>query len=99
MKKNEVARKVRVKLNSNFQIKSLSDRYLACEPILFIDDSHVYNNSKGEYVFIKGGSRINSGIVYLNEVDLEFPITDAPLYSHEHIDYKQDLTMFESFID
>ena len=33
IKSNQVARGVRVKLNSNFTIKSLSDKYLACEPI------------------------------------------------------------------
>lgn len=69
-----MARHVRVKLNSNFIIESLSDKYLAYEPILYIADEHVYNNSNGEYVFIRGGSKCNSGMVYLNQIDLEFPI-------------------------
>ena len=96
VKQNQVARGVRVKLNSNFEINSLSDKYLACESILFIDDSHVYNDVNGYYVFIKGGSKTNSGTVYLNEIDLEFPITDSPLYSHETIDYNQDLSRFKN---
>ena len=53
MKTNQVARNVRVKLNNTFEINSLSDKYLACEPILYIADSHIYNDSyKGDYVFI-----------------------------------------------
>ena len=96
MKTNQVARGVRVKLNSNFTIKSLSDKYLACEPILFIDQSLIYNDAKGEYIFVKGGSLCNSGIVYLNELDLEFPISEVPLYSHDSIDYNKNLSQFKS---
>ena len=97
MKANEVARNVRVKLNNTFEINSLSDKYLACEPIIFIADSHIYNDSyKGDYVFIRGGSSTNSGIAYLSELDLEFPITDAPLYSHEKINYNKDLSQFKN---
>ena len=96
MKAIEVARKVRVKLNSNFEINSLSDKYLAYEPILYIADNHIYNDAKGEYVFIRGGSHVNSGAVYLNELDLEFPIGESPLYSYESIDYNQDLSRFKS---
>lgn len=97
MKTNQVARGVRVKLNNTFEINSLSDKYLACEPILYIGDSHIYNDSyKGDYVFISGGSHTNSGIAYLSELDLEFPISNAPLYSHETIDYNQDLSRFKN---
>ena len=96
VKSNQVARGVRVKLNSNFTIKSLSDKYLACELILFISDSHIYNDVKGEYIWIKGGSLTNSGIAYLTELDLEFPVSETPLYSHETIDYNKDLSNFKS---
>jgi len=96
MKTNQVAKDVRVKLNSTFEIKSLSDKYLACEPILFIAESHIYNDQKGDYVFIKGGSLTNSGICYLTELDLEFPISETPLYSHENIDYNKDLSNFKT---
>lgn len=96
MKRNEVARGVRVKLNSKFEINSLSDKYLACEPIIMISDSHIFNDIKGEYVFVKGGSLTNSGIAYLTELDLEFPLTDSPLYRHETIDYNKDLSMFKN---
>lgn len=96
VKQNQVAKGVRVKLNSNFEINSLSDRYLACEPVLFIIDSHVYNDEGGYYVFVQGGSKTNSGLVYLNEIDLEFPISDSPIYSHDTIDYFQDLSRFKN---
>ena len=97
VKPNQVATKVRVKLNNNFEINSLSDKYLACEPILYIDENHIYNdNIKGQYVWVKGGSKTNSGMVYLNELDLEFPITENPLYSHDTIDYNQDLSRFKN---
>jgi hypothetical protein len=39
--KNQVAKGVRVKLNSNFEINSLSDKYLACESILFISEEYI----------------------------------------------------------
>jgi hypothetical protein len=96
IRKTEIALGVRVKLNENFQIKSLSDKYLACEPIIFIAESHVYNDVKGEYVFIKGGSLCNSGIAYLSELDLEFPVINQPAYPHSSIDYNQDLSRFKS---
>lgn len=98
MKRNQVANGVRVKLNSTFEIKSLSDKYLACEPILFISDSHIYNDSRGEYVWIKGGSLVNGGPAYLTELDLEFPVSDIPLYSHDTIDYNQDLSMYKNYL-
>jgi hypothetical protein len=95
VKPNQVARGVRVKLNNTFEINSLSDKYLACEPILIIRDNHIYNDSyKGDYVFIEGGSHTTSGTAYLSELELEFPILDKPLYSHETIDYNQDLNRF-----
>lgn len=96
IKKNQVAKDVRVKLNSNFVINSLSDKYLACEPILYIADPHIYNSLEKDYVFIRGGSHTNSGIAFLDELDLEFPITKVPLYSHETIDYNQDLSRFKN---
>ena len=98
MKTNQVAKDVRVKLNSTFEIKSLSDKYLVCEPILFISEGHVYNDEKGEYVFIKGGSLVNSGIAYLSELDLEFPTPQSPLYSHDSVDYNKDLSNFKSYL-
>lgn len=72
MKRTEVARNVRVKFNSNFKEKSLADKYIMEEPIIFISENHVYNDLNGEYVFVKGGSRINSTTAYLTELDLEF---------------------------
>ncbi len=96
LKSNQVAKDVRVKLNSNYTISSLSRKYLACEPIIYISDGHIYNDSKGEYVFVRGGSHTNSDAVYLNEIDLEFPIGENFLYSHEIIDYKKDLSKFKN---
>lgn len=99
IKSNQIAHLVRVKLNSNFKIKSLSDKYLACEPILYISESHIYNDVKGEYVLVRGGSHTNSGSVYLNEIDLEFPIDNKPLYLHTEIDYNQDLSRFTNLLN
>jgi hypothetical protein len=96
IKKNQIAKDVRVVLNSNFRIKSLSDEYLACESILFVSEGVVYNDTNGEYVLIKGGSFTNSGRVYLREIDLEFPIGNKPIYSHQSIDYNKDLSEFKS---
>lgn len=96
IKFNQVAKDVRVKLNSTFEIKSLSDKYLACESVLFISESHTYNTQKGDYVWVKGGSLTNSGAVYLTELDLEFPHIEVPLYSHETIDYNKDLSQFKN---
>ena len=98
IKLNQVARGVRVKLNSTFEIKSLSDKYLACEPIVFIAEGHIQNDIKGEYVFIKGGSLTNSATAYLSELELEFPISETPLYSHETIDYNKDLSQFKNHL-
>lgn len=99
VKPNQVARGVRVKLNENFKINSLSDKYIACEPILFMQENHCYSDTiGGEYVFVRGGSLTNSGAVYLKEIDLEFPVPETPLYSHETIDYNQDLSRFKNNI-
>lgn len=80
IKLNEIARGVRVKLNPNFTEKCLGDKYLKEESVLFIKDSNTYNDEKGYYVFISGGSLINSGYAYLDELDLEFPTPTTPLY-------------------
>jgi|SRR5690349_21140505 len=80
MKKSEVAKNVRVVLNSSFKIKSLADECILQEPIVFIVSEEVYNDREGDYVFIKGGSFLNNATAYLTELDLEFPINDSPLY-------------------
>ena len=87
MKESEVARNVRVKLNSNWNSYSLGDEYLKEEPIIFISDNYVYNDVRGKYVYIKGGSMINLGTAYLTELDLEFPIGETPLYNWEDIKF------------
>jgi len=73
IKKNEVAKGVRVKLNSNFTPKCLGDEYLQCEQVIYIAEGHTYNDQKGDYVNLNGGSRTNSGYAYLDQLDLEFP--------------------------
>jgi hypothetical protein len=80
IKLNEIARGVRVKLNSNFVEKCIGDRYLKDESVLVISEAKPYNDSKGYYVMIKGGSLLNSGYAYIDELDLEFPFPDKPLY-------------------
>ena len=87
MKSNQVAYGVRVKLNENFIEKCLGDKYLIeQESVIFISEGHTYNDSKGEYVMIKGGSLTNSGYAYLDQLDLEFPIPERPInIRHKHI--------------
>jgi hypothetical protein len=80
IKKSEIARGVRVKLNSLFEVKCLGDEYLQCEEVIFIADQHVYNDQKGEYVNLCGGSRTNSGYAYLDQLDLEFPYDEKVIY-------------------
>ena len=87
VKKTEIARGVRVKLNSNFEPKCLGDEYLQCEEVIFIAEGHVYNDQKGEYVNLRGGSRTNSGYAYLDQIDLEFPYDEKVLYP---VYYKND---------
>lgn len=73
IKKNEIARGVRVKFNSNFATKCKGDENLQCEEVIYLSEGHVYNDSKGEYILITGGSGLSSGYAYLDELDLEFP--------------------------
>jgi hypothetical protein len=80
IKFNEIAKGVRVKLNSNFIGRCLGDTYLKDESVIFLTENHTYNDVNGFYVLIKGGSLTNSGYAYLNELDLEFPIPTKPLY-------------------
>lgn len=81
MKRNQVAKDVRVKLNEKWEPRCLGDNYLKFEEsVIFISDGHIYNDVIGEYVFIKGGSLTTSGYAYLDELDLEFPIGETPLY-------------------
>ena len=80
VKTNQIAYGVRVKLTEKFIDKCLGDTYLKDEKVLFISEGHIYNDMKGDYIFIKGGSLINSGIAYLDELELEFPIPEKPLY-------------------
>lgn len=90
IKSNQIARGVRVKLNENFKDKCLGDSYLRDEKILFIDESKPYNDSIGEYVFIKGGSLINSGYAYLDQLDLVNPVPEMPLYNFKE-EYGKDV--------
>lgn len=83
VKPSRIAYGVRVKLNSNFQEKCLGDKYLKEERILFISCEKPMNDTIGEYVRITGGSLVNSGEAYLNEIDLEFEVPETPLYSWE----------------
>ena len=81
VKKNRLAYGVRVKLNDNFQVKCLGDNYLKDEPVLFVSYDGVYNDTKGDYVNLTGGSLTNSGYAYLDEIDLVFDVPEKPLYT------------------
>lgn len=85
IKENTIARGVRVVLNENFEQKCLGDKYLVeMEDTLFIADGSVYNDSKGKYVHIKGGTLTNSGYAYLDQLDLEFPVPERPISEKKH---------------
>jgi hypothetical protein len=86
IKKSQVALHVRVKLNEKFKAKSMSDEYLMKDKVLFIKENSVYNDIKGEYVFV--GSMFNSGIAYLDQLDLEFPISDIGKPAPTKLDLK-----------
>lgn len=80
IKTSKIAYGVRVKLNENFEEKCLGDKYLKDEPVIFIADPKVYNDSYGDYVYIRGGSLTNSGYAYLDQLELEFDVPEHPLY-------------------
>ncbi len=80
LKESRIAYGVQVKLNSNFEEKCLGDKYLMDEPVIFIADPKVYNDTRGEYVYIRGGSLTNSGYAYLDQLDLVFEVPERPLY-------------------
>lgn len=74
IKKAHCAYQVIVKLNNQFVEKSIGDKYLKEETLLYLSEGHVYNDKNGEYVMVKGVSGINSGYAYLNELDLAFVV-------------------------
>jgi hypothetical protein len=86
IKKNEIARGVRVKFNEKFEPKCLGDEYLECEDVIFIAEGRVYNDSIGEYIHLHGGSGTNSGYAYLHQLDLEFPYDDKVRHA---VDYSR----------
>jgi len=88
LNKNTIAYGVRIKLKDNFVQKCIGDKFLVeQEDILFISEGHVYNDSKGEYVMIKGGSLTNSGYAYLDELELLHPVPNKPIVNkpHQHV--------------
>ena len=82
IKKNQVARGVRVRLNEKWEEKSIGDKYLAQEPIIFISEENIYSTPDGDCVMLKGGSLTNSGYARLDQLDLEFPIPMKPMYNN-----------------
>lgn len=101
IKKNEIAKGVRVKLNSNFTPKCLGDEYLQCEQVIYIADGHVYNDQKGDYIFLNGGSGTNSGTSYLDQLDLEFPYEGVqyPVNYKKKSLFKKEWIGFTRFFD
>lgn len=72
VKIQEVALGVRVVFNNKWKEKCLGDAYLKQEKVLYISEKKTFNDQRGEYVHIRGGSGTNSGYAYLDELDLEF---------------------------
>lgn len=93
MKKQEVAQNVRVTLNENWKPKSLSDEMLQLEPVIFISSNFIHTDKEDrKYVHIKGGSFFNVGIAFLEELDLEFTITEKALYGTSSISWRECVT-------
>ena len=77
LKKHELARNVRVKFHSFVVPSSIGQEYLMTqEEYLYVRDPHVFNDQGGDYVFVNGGSGMNSGVAYLDDLELEFPVSD-----------------------
>ena len=75
MRKDEVARNVRVKFVEGYEPKSLADRQLMeLEHFIFIPRQEIFTDRNGDYVSIYGASHTNSSFVYLKDLELEFPI-------------------------
>jgi hypothetical protein len=75
IKADQVARHVRVKFIYGYEPTSISTQnLLEDEEYMYIRDAKVYNDSHGEWVYLRGASKLNSGIAYLDELLLEFPI-------------------------
>lgn len=94
IKKNEVAKGVRVKFNNKFEPKCLGDEYLQCEEVIFISEGHVYNDQRGEYVNLSGGSGTNGGYAYLDQIDLEFPYEGIRF----PVNYKKEKPLQKDFV-
>lgn len=80
MRHDEVARGVRVKHADTFKPRSIADEYLILEDVIFISETHIYNDRHGDYVFLRGGSLTTSSYAYLDELNLEYPVPNKPLY-------------------
>jgi hypothetical protein len=80
VKSTQVAYGVRVKLNDNFEEKCIGDGHLKEEKVIFISEHKSYNDIKGEYVMLRGGSLTSGGYAYLDQLDLEYPVPYKPLY-------------------
>jgi len=74
--KDQVAKHVRVKFTKDFEPSSISQENLMTENVIYIRDKQISNDSTGEYVWVRGISKLNSAPVYLSELELEFPIED-----------------------
>lgn len=71
MKRNRVAAGVRVRPNHLFEQKCIADKFfIEQETEWFLPDGHIYNDVKGEYVFVKGASLLTSTTCYLEQLDV-----------------------------
>lgn len=69
IKKNQIAKGVLVTFTSKWVTKCMGDVFLSEEKAVFLRENHVYNDAKGEYVWLEGISGCNSGIAYLDEIE------------------------------
>jgi hypothetical protein len=77
MKKDEVARGVRVKFVEGYEPRTLADKcLLELEHFIFIPRQKIFNDQNGSYVSICGASHTNTSFAYLKDLELEFPIDE-----------------------
>lgn len=68
---SDVAKNVRIKLNSQFLTKSISEEFLLLSDKVYISQDSVYKDSAGYYVMLKSSApHFGIGFAYLHQIDI-----------------------------
>jgi len=73
MRKDEVARGVRVKLVEGYRPGSLLESQFIEAESIFIREQHVFNDSTGEYVWCVSEDAVLSTAFYLKDLEVYYP--------------------------